>query len=239
MASRFSAITARIDRMALRERLMMLAAAVGAVFIVIDTLLVSPVLVKRKAALEQHARQELELKTLGARMQGLARSQPVDPDTANRARISELNAKLAALESDVKGQSTRLISAQHMRTVLQQLLASRPGLELVELKTLPQTTIDTPVERAAPAPGGAATTANAPGPDAQSRASGPAVIYKHGVQLAVRGRYLDLVGYLRSIEQMPVRLYWDRLEAVVEEHPLILMRITLYTVSLDKAWMQV
>jgi MSHA biogenesis protein MshJ len=212
----------RIDRMTLRERIIFLAAAIGVVFLLIDTLLVSPVLVKRKAALEQHARQELELRSIGTRLQALARSTPQDPDSLNRARIAELNAKLAALDADIKSQSALVISAERMRAVLQQLLASRPGLELVELKTLPQSVITTGRDGS---PAGSAVPS--------------AAIYKHGVQLSVRGRYLDLLAYLKSIEQMPVRLYWDKLDAVVVEHPMMLMHITLYTVSLDKAWMQV
>jgi len=85
---------------------------------------------------------------------------------------------------------------------------------------------------AAKAPAGAAKAPEAPAGD-------PGTIYKHGVELTVRGRYLDLLAYLKQIEALPVRLYWDKLEMTVLQPPTVTMHVTIYTISLDKAWIQV
>ena len=225
-------LSARVAKMTLRERAMILAGILVLTYVFIDTLLLSPVLARRKAALDQYSQRQNEIKIFSPQLDALARGKTVDPDAPQRAQLEALRQKIAEFESEAKEHSLQLISAQRMRTVLQQILASRPGLELVELKTLPQSTIT--LEGEAQKPAGAAKAPEAPGERAQT-----ATLYKHGVQLTVRGRYLDLLAYLKQIEALPARLYWDKLELTVLEHPTIAMRFTLYTVSLDKAWIQV
>jgi MSHA biogenesis protein MshJ len=110
-------------------------------------------------------------------------------------------------------------------------------VELVELKTLPQSTLGSGPDPASPDGKDAKASANAPVKEGGPARSG--TIYKHGVQLTVRGKYLDLLAYLKDIEALPARFYWDKLELSVVEHPTVLMRVTLYTISLDKAWIQV
>ena len=64
-------------------------------------------------------------------------------------------------------------------------------------------------------------------------------MFKHGVELTLAGTYLDLLDYLREIEALPDRLYWDRLELAVTDHPMVMLKLTLFSVSVDKTWLQV
>jgi MSHA biogenesis protein MshJ len=232
-------LRARVAKLELRQRAIVLAALLLLAYVFIDALLLSPVLARRKAALDQLSQSQNQFTALSVQVQTLIRSKAADPDAANRARLEELRSNIAAFESEAREQSLQLISAQRMRAVLQQILASRPGLELVELKTLPQSTITLAGEAQKPSgdaqkPSGAATA-----PEAPVERAHVGTLYKHGVQLTVRGRYLDLLAYLKQIEALPAKLYWDKLELTVVEHPTLSMRFTLYTISLDKAWIQV
>ncbi len=225
-------LSERVDKMTLRERAMVLAGVLVLTYVLIDALSLTPMAAKRKIALEQLNQRRNEIVVLDAQLKG--RASTADPDAPNRTRLKELRSKIAAFESEAKEQSAQLISAQRMRSVLQQMLASRPGLELVELKTLPQSTVtlgDT--QKPAGKPGD--TSAKPP----ETAKAETGTIYKHGVELTVRGRYLDLLSYLKQIEALPVRLYWDKLEMTVVDHPVVSMRMTIYTISLDKAWIQV
>jgi MSHA biogenesis protein MshJ len=225
-------LAARVAKMTLRERAMILAGILVLTYVVIDTLLISPVLARRKVALDQYAQHQNQINMLRAQVDALRPGKATDPDAGRRIQLETLQQKIAGFEAEVKESSRQLISAERMRTVLQQILARRPGLELVELKTLPRSRIT--LEGEQQKPGGAARTAQAPEEGADAGA-----LYKHGVQLTVRGRYLDLLAYLKQIEALPAKLYWDKLELTVLEHPTLSMRFTLYTVSLDKAWIQV
>jgi MSHA biogenesis protein MshJ len=232
-------LSTRVEAMTLRERVMVFAGLMIVGYLLMDAVLVSPTMTRRKAALDQLARSQSEIMTLAAQVKVGASGKSDDPDAPVRARLEEMRVQLAALEADAKTQSSQLIPAERMPSVLQSILAARPGLEMVELKTLPQAVLGASGE--APRQDGKGT-AQKGAVDAAAKAGASAAsgtIYKHGVQLTVRGKYLDLLAYLKDIEALPARLYWDKLELSVVEHPTLLVRVTLYTISLDKAWMQV
>lgn len=228
MKQYWTRLAERVDKMSLRERAMILVGVLVLTYVTFDAISFTPMAAKRKLALEHLNQRRNDIVVLQAQLQSRISIQ--DPDAANRARLKELRGRIASFESEAKEQSAQLISAQRMRSVLQQMLTGRPGLELVELKTLPQTTVSLT---------GDAKAAGKPGAPASAAADDAGTIYKHGVELTVRGRYLDLLAYLKQIEALPVRLYWDKLEMTVIEHPIVSMHLTLYTISLDKAWIQV
>jgi MSHA biogenesis protein MshJ len=219
----------RVAKLSLRERSIVLAAVLALVYVLMDTLMLSPLAARTKLTLDQIAQRRSELAQLGPQIEALARGQAQDPNAANRAKLETLRKQIAAFEAETKEQSAQLISAQRMRGVLEQLLAGRAGLELTELKTLPQVSLTLGPE---PAKG-------AGKPEPQAAAGDAGTLYKYGVQLTVRGRYLDLLAYLKQIEALPVRLYWDKLELSVTEAPIVSLKLTLFTISLDKAWIQV
>ncbi|MDL2353629.1 MAG: hypothetical protein QFF03_00065, partial [Pseudomonadota bacterium] len=64
------------------------------------------------------------------------------------------------------------------------------------------------------------------------------LLYRHGVELTVRGNYLDMVNYMDALEAMPTQLFWGRAELHVDEYPNARLALTLYTLSLDKKWMK-
>ncbi len=230
MKAYWDRLSARVDKMSLRERAMVLAGVLVLLYVAFDALSFTPTAARRKAVVDQLNQRRNEIVVLQAQLQG--RGSASDPDAANRLRLKEARDEIAALESDAKQQSAQLISADRMRSVLQQMVASRPGLQLVELRTLPRSTV---VMAAEPQKSSPEVSAR----DSQAAPDQAGTIYKHGVELTVQGRYLDLLAYLKQIEALPVRLYWDKLEMRVVEHPIVSMHITLYTISLDKAWLQV
>ena len=101
-----------------------------------------------------------------------------------------------------------------MRNVLQEILARNSRLRLVELKTLP-------VE-----------------PFGKSSAQGRP-IYRHAIELTVSGAYLDLYAYLRALEGLSTQLYWGKADLTVANYPTAVLKLTVYTLSLDRAWMSV
>jgi MSHA biogenesis protein MshJ len=48
---------------------------------------------------------------------------------------------------------------------------------------------------------------------------------------------LDLYEYLRTLEHLPTQLYWGRAELASGEYPASTLKLTLYTVSFDRAWL--
>ena len=67
-------------------------------------------------------------------------------------------------------------------------------------------------------------------------AKAPAVLYRHGVEIVLRGNYLDMVNYMDAVEAMPSHVFWGKLNMQVEQYPNATLSLTLYTLSLDEKW---
>lgn len=95
---------------------------------------------------------------------------------------------------------------------------------------------------AAPVPAPAAAPAPAPVPAA---APAPAIVpkpgsllYRHGVEITVRGNYLDMIDYMAALEGLPTQLFWGGAKLEVEDYPTSRLTLTMYTLSLDPKWLK-
>ena len=64
-------------------------------------------------------------------------------------------------------------------------------------------------------------------------------IFKHGVELTLRGSYFDMLDYLAQIEALPWQMYWGRLRLEARDYNRPVLTLTLYTLSLDKTWLTI
>jgi MSHA biogenesis protein MshJ len=207
--------TERIDNATLRERALLFGAAALALVFLVNSILIEPLRVREKALSAEITRQDGELRTVQAELQRLVRSQDSDPDALNRKRAVELRAELKGLESSLVEEQRRFTSPQRMRQVLEEMLERNKGLRLVDLKTLPVTDL-----------------AGAQGPAARR-------VYRHGVELTLSGSYLELYAYLTALERSSTRLYWGKVDMQVAGYPVATLKLTVYTLSFEQAWLVV
>lgn len=151
-----------------------------------------------------------------------------DPDTANRRHLAQLKEAMNAVNTRLSSFEQGMVSPTRMRGFLEDLLARNRGVELLELKTLPPETVGSPAKNT---PG-----ANQATPDATVPLPADG-IWQHGIELRLAGSYLDLMNYLASLEAMPQRLMWNRLELKTTIYPRNEMVLRVYTLSLDKDWL--
>jgi MSHA biogenesis protein MshJ len=62
-------------------------------------------------------------------------------------------------------------------------------------------------------------------------------VYRHDVEIVVQGGYLDIMKYLAQLEAMPWHLFWSKAKLSVDEYPKTTLTLTLFTLSLDKKWL--
>ena len=119
-----------------------------------------------------------------------------------------------------------------MNALLQDMLARNPRLQLVGLSTLPATPL---VEKRAPAE---KINATASAPKSQDKlVAATSNVFKHGVQITLQGSYADLHDYLAALEKLPWRMLWSRASLSADDYPRLTLTVTIYTLSLDKAWL--
>jgi len=232
-------IAARYDKLSTREQALVAAACVALLYIVIDALLLGPTAVTQKRTAQEIVQKRGEVQTMSSQVVALQARRAQDPESAPRRRLEELQAQLAALQFDISKQSALLIAADRMPRVLERLLAKHPRVELVELKALPRVVLDlglNPKKSDAPEAG---ARGSGGAPAAKNPDEMPQGIYRYGLEISIRGGYLDLLGYLRAVEAYPERFFWERADLTALEYPVTTLKLKLYTLSLDSQWMRV
>lgn len=202
----------RFNDLALRERAMIFGASAVVVVALFSTFVLDPLIREQQELSRQLVEQDGRVRAIQESMQALAANRMQDPDTAARQRNEELTRELAALEEEVaRAEARQVVQPPQVPRLLEDLLAGNRRLQLVSLRSL------APV---------AAVGSKEP-------------IYKHGVELVLRGSYLDLLGYVSDLERLPWRLYWGDAVLNAEGYPVLQLTLTVYTLGTDRVWMRI
>jgi MSHA biogenesis protein MshJ len=200
------------------------------------TLFIDPALTRARMHKSRIAQQQSELAAVRSQLPGLEQ-QMTDPDAAVRAQRDALQRQLAGLDESIKGMQLSLVPAERVTGLLEDVLTRNPRLQLVSVRTLPLALlVPGPADRSAAGPAPASTAKPRPH-DKPTEAQRS--VFKHGFEITVHGTYADLHDYLARLEQLPWRMFWSRVKLDTEEYPRLVMSVTLYTLSLDKAWLKV
>ena len=206
----------RIDAASLRERLLVFLAAAALLLFLGNALLLQPQRAKQKRLAAETALAQKNLAALQAQLGRLIGAGAADPDALLRKRQAALRAELSELTTRIAGEERRFTAPERMRALLEELLGRNRGLTLVDLRTLPVAPVAAP-----------------------SAPSAPPGMFRHGIELTVRGTYGELYDYLRMLETLPSQLYWARADLTVTDHPLLTLKITVHTISFERAWLVV
>jgi MSHA biogenesis protein MshJ len=169
-------------------------------------------------------------------------SQGVDPFEKELATRDELLKKIAEGEAFfVQHDATVRQVGSLVRNVLEEM----PGISLVSFKTLPGQVFYAPpppppppkaTEKAVASlssllPAGIAEKAAPPPPAAAKPAALQKIIYKHGVEISVKGNYAQLVSYMEKLQKFPKRVFWSEANITVSPYPVSVLRMVIFTLS--------
>ena len=249
MKARWLQFVARVEALQPRERVLAFGAIVAVLVFLANALVFAP-LGRRETALRATlGQQAATIEGADAEIAAKAKAFGNDPNEALRRQLGELRADTARTSERLRAMQKGLVPPERIAPLLESILRANGRLKLVSLRTLPATTL---ADGTAPAPGPAtpaAASAPAPAP-APAAAVPPAVnpvppvvkspdlLYRHGVELTVRGSYLDMVDYMHALETLPTQLFWGRAQLDADGYPNVRLTLTLYTLSLDQKWMK-
>lgn len=213
----------RIDAMTLRERTILFVSLLVVLLLLADQVLFPSLRNQQKQLEKQASDQVAQLNTINDQIARIIQENTEDPDVVLRARMAELKKRYAELEISSADIIGGLVSPREMTRLVQTMLRENGALQLVKIENL--------------APEAIALTEGAK-PDAQDSAPGP-VVYRHGLRLQVKGRYTDVARYLHTLERLNWRVAWGEVKLESEHYPVSTATLTVYTLSLDKAWIGV
>lgn len=211
---------AKFNALNARERWMIFGALL-CVFYGLFDFLVAPSLAKQKTLTAEIANDQTKLEALNLEMLALTKNggQQKSPE---QQKIDALQTELQGLENTVGNLKSSLVSPEKMPDLLSDLLKKNSALKLVSLKTLPTKEMF----------------------EQKNALPQTASIFKHGVEMTIEGRYLDLLDYIANVEKMPWHVLWERANLVVDnentsETPASQLTLTVYTLGLDKTWLSI
>jgi MSHA biogenesis protein MshJ len=258
IAQRWHRLSARIEAMAQRERMLTFAAAAAVLLFGAQMAVLSPLARKQDQLRAASAQQAARVAGINDDIARLIAANAQDPNEALRVKLEAVRADTLRLSDQMRTMEKGLVPAERIAPLLESILRANGRLQLVSLRTLPVDIVDGaspdakpngtdpgPLRPAARLDAAAAAVSAAAGSAAASAAgtvagaAAPgAVLYRHGVELTVRGGYLDMVDAMGALEALPTQLFWGRAQLDVENYPDARLTLTLYTLSLDPKWMK-
>jgi MSHA biogenesis protein MshJ len=214
---------ARYDALAARERWLIAAAVLAGMVLLGYSLLIDPALKRWQLAERSLIDQQAQLDSVHAQSLALQSAQR-NPDLAASAEVASLKQQLGELSARLASVESSLVPPRRMAGLLEEMIGRKSGLRLLGLKTLvlaPVLVKKTGTEETGKAVDKSAT----PG------------LFKHGIEIRLEGSYQDLSAYLERLEQSKLKLLWSSASLAADGYPKLVLTLTVYTVSLDSAWL--
>ena len=207
MRERLQALITRIDALELRERALIMLAVLTVLWALWDVFLMQPLERSQTADQARIETLQSQVREMDEAARQLLERSARDPDRLMRTEIAELEQALESLDATLEDRAADLIEPRQMARMLEEVLTRESGLRLRSLRSLPAEPLigadQEAVER----------------------------IYRHGVEIEFTGTYMQTLDYLRAVEDLPWRFFWEAIELDVERHPRVTVRILVYTLG--------
>lgn len=222
MKDQWVQIQQKIDALNQRERLLVLAVAVVAVVMLIQTLLIDPVLEDREKAQNQIKQISNDLIQKNSETQLIQAQLTVGVNRNKVKQREQLQSEVDLLDKKIQQSIKSMIPPELMPQVLERLLVESKGLKLISL------------ENKSVVPVIAKTEAEDDSPEAEQQA-----LYKHGFILQLSGDYLSAINYFEKLAALPWHFSWDKLRYKVDSYPDGIITLEVHTVSMAEEWIGV
>lgn len=228
-ASKAKLLMERFDGLKRRDRLGLGGAVAVLIFFLVTVSLIAPDTIRRKQAAAKAAAQKADLGATMMKFDELSKQLADDPVAQQQAisdglikQIAEVDAALAEVDK----------AAPKMGSLVREMFAASPGITVLSVKTLPVVTVIHP--STAPRPPPRAASATQPGAVTKAPlplAEAPAAVFRHGVEVSLKGNYLAMLPHLERLQRSASRLAWSDAKLEVSAYPEARLTLTLYTLS--------
>lgn len=208
-------LAGRIDAMSIRERAMIFITTLVALYFLAVNVLFGPLNMEKDRLQQQVNLKRQETLALEAQIQTMAATSVDGPESAKRKKIEALRESLKTMDAGLVQVTTGLVPPKEMARLMEQMLLKNSGLQVLSVESIPATPL---------LEGGG------------ENAAAGAMVYKHGMNIEVKGGYLDILRYLKTLEGMPWKVFWGKVTLKTEKYPDSRASLLIYTLSTHEAW---
>jgi MSHA biogenesis protein MshJ len=215
---------ARIDAMALRERAMVFCSAATMLLFLYFWLLGNPTADRLRSVSREISKKQADTRVIQDNVRKLVGGDDSTGPASFAARIEDLKKRVATADARLAQEQQGLLPPNRIPALLEEILKRDRKLDLISLRSIPALAMT---------PEGSAQVAT------PTNSANGIRVYRHGVEITVRGSYFDLLRYLSALEAQPIRMFWKDVEIATADYPRITMKLTVYTLSLERSWVVV
>lgn len=144
---------------------------------------------------QEQQEQKAANQQLQSELQLLQQQQLQDPNQSLRDELAQLSARQTLLDERIARLTSALVSPAQMTALLEPVLAQQQGLQPVSLVSLPARRVEL------------------------GDGYEDVQLFRHSLQVSMRGSYQGVVSYLRSLDQLPWVIGWEQLTFDVSRYP--------------------
>lgn len=176
-----------------------------------------------------------ENKQLVATINDLKNALRRDPNEQLKVQIHNYQHKLTSIDQSLAILTSKLVDPIQMRAALEQLLHLQKGVKLLSFE----------VESAQPILENEKSTNKKQiinQKNAVKNIAKPQVLtglYRHPIKLKLSGSYFQLRDYLRQLERLPWKFFWEKFDYQLKKYPTSELNIEIYSLSLKKEFVGV
>lgn len=221
-------VNQRFEGLSIREQWIVFFAGFAVIWGLLSALLLDPVL-KQRTQLQQSAMQrEQQIVEMQQQMVTLSQTPVSDPNAANRTEIIHLKQKIALQKTQLARLEEAMVTPTQMPAMLKALIQDDARVHIVSMKTIDPIVFPEPEARMdIPATQQVKPSKDLPG------------LYRHGLEMTLSGRYMDLMAYAEKLEKLSGHVLWDSAALTAKEYPISELTLRVYTLSLDKTWLSI
>lgn len=229
MMNSVTALIEKIDNLTIRERAAILAGVLAVLYTLWSTFLMQPLENQQKIIKAELLQKQASQVGLNAQVQKIIEDNSKDPNIELEKQLQVLKRELDEINANIQVSTAHLVSPKNMAKILETVLFKIGSLTLVNAKGL------------------GANALIEPGKDEKAQTKDADKIqtedvsnaYRHGLRIEFEGDFMSTLRYLRELEALEWKFFWDTLEFNVEDYPKSRVSIEVFTLSLDKNWIDV
>lgn len=209
----------KFAKLPLRERLLLVGVAAAILYFIVDIALLLPQQRKIADLMLLDKAHKTELVSVNHSLAEIEKDVSKSPDKLSRDRavLEELQKQIADVEAFI-GQAD--VTTSQVGALVRKLLDASPGLTLLSLKTLPVVQFYSPESKAGVSDKTPKETGEA-----------PKTIYRHGVEVSIKGKYMELLSYMENLQKFPKLLFWSEAKLDVSVYPDAVLKLVIYSLS--------
>jgi MSHA biogenesis protein MshJ len=216
------------DGLKKREQNLLFIAIPVTIVLVFFLLLIEPEFNRARSLDKSVSQLQNQLKISRQSNAELLKQAEIDPNATIRQQIESLEKRLAQLNTQFEGELSQLVPPKAMAVLLEQLFNKASSLSLISMKSVaPKVLLVSGIEN----------SSQAQNNQASSNSQQP--IYRHGIEIIFEGNFFATRNFLSQAEKLGWKLYWQDLTYAVEEHPIAVTKMTLFTLSTSEAFIGV